>query len=330
MEAGHEGWPYAVHTLSIHPYRMVLSKPRVCSYRKNHVLLQELSFGQKAPFMKSILRFIRRFPRLKYRRQLAAIFLTLLILIIFGISRIVSSCSCSSREETKEPTPAPVKDDSITAQARRVDSLFMQPRRAVQVREQPAGRFITDFRSEQIFRESFPDLNDVQLATAQRLGIPAIRDRKEAERRTGELVYIGESPYYAIDRLRHSIPFLIPRAARLLDEIAHSFSDSLLSRGMPLYRPMVTSVLRTEADVKRLRRVNANASENSCHQYGTTFDICYNRFVRVIDPSDSLTRDVWPGELKAILAEVIRDQRNRGACYVKYEYRQSCFHVTAR
>lgn len=280
--------------------------------------------------MKSIIDFIRRFPRLKYRRQLAAIFLTILLLIIFGISRCASSCSCSSEEEVKEQAPSPVRDDSITAQARRVDSLFMQPRRAVQVREQPAGRFITDFRSEQIFRESFPDLNDVQLATAQRLGIPAIRDRKEAERRTGELVYIGESPYYAIDRLRHSIPFLIPRAARLLDEIAHSFSDSLLSRGMPLYRPMVTSVLRTEADVKRLRRVNANASENSCHQYGTTFDICYNRFVRVIDPSDSLTRDVWPGELKAILAEVIRDQRNRGACYVKYEYRQSCFHVTAR
>lgn len=283
--------------------------------------------------MHAIIDFIKRFPRLKYRRQLAATFLLILFLIVFGISRCASSCGCTDRDADSGDVAsiaAAIIEDSVMVHARYVDSLMSLPRREGPVRDQPAGRFITCFRTEQIFRESFPDLNDVQLATAQRLGIPSIRDREDAEQHRDRLVYVGECPYYAIDRLRYSIPFLVPRAARLLEELSRSFADSLMSRGMPLYRPMVTSLLRTENDVKRLRRVNHNASEQSCHQYGTTFDICYNKFVRVIDPSDTVTRDVWPGELKALLAEVIDDQRVLGTCYVKYEVHQSCFHITAR
>lgn len=282
--------------------------------------------------MQALIDFIKRFPRLKYRRQLAATFLFILFLIVFGISRCASSCGCSGRDadSLRDVASGESVPDSISLHARYVDSLLSLPRRVCPVRDQPSGRFITRFRTEQIFRESFPDLNDVQLTTALRLGIPSIRDREDAEQHRDSLVYVGECPYYAIDRLRHSIPFLVPRAARLLEELSRNFADSLMSRGMPLYRPVVTSLLRTENDVKRLRRVNRNASENSCHQYATTFDICYNKFVRVIDPADTLTRDVWPGELKALLAEVIDDQRRLGTCYVKYEVHQSCFHITAR
>ena len=40
----------------------------------------------------------------------------------------------------------------------------------------------------------------------------------------------------------------------------------------------MTSVLRTDADIKSLSRTNVNASKRSVHCYGTTFDITYVRY----------------------------------------------------
>ena len=98
-----------------------------------------------------------------------------------------------------------------------------------------------------------------------------------------------------------------------------------------MHKVVLTSVLRTEKDVKRLRRVNANASQKSCHQHGTTFDISYNHFVMVQDPNAAPKPAIPANRLKQILAEVLRDQRDMGTCFVKYEYRRSaCFHITAR
>jgi hypothetical protein len=34
--------------------------------------------------------------------------------------------------------------------------------------------------------------------------------------------------------------------------------------------------------------------------------------------------------LKWILSEVLRDQRELGRCYIKYEVKQGCFHMTVR
>ena len=122
----------------------------------------------------------------------------------------------------------------------------------------------------------------------------------------------------------------MPRAARLLDEIGRAFLDSLASKGIPFHKMVVTSVLRTDEDVKRLRRHNGNASEQSCHRYGTTFDISYNVFHRVQDPDLPPQPETWAVTLKSVLAEVLADQRRLGTCWVKYEYRQSCFHITCR
>ena len=59
-------------------------------------------------------------------------------------------------------------------------------------------------------------------------GVSPVKDRNEAEHRKKELVYVGMSPYYSIDKaMNSSIPYLIPRAAELLNDIAHNFLDSL-------------------------------------------------------------------------------------------------------
>lgn len=181
------------------------------------------------------------------------------------------------------------------------------------------------------YKICFPDLQDVQIVAAQKWGVEPVSDRKEAELRKDELVFVGSCPYYVIDKGMHrSIPYLVPRADQLLQRISRNFLDSLAVKGIPLHTLIVTSVLRTEEDVKRLRRHNVNASEQSCHRYGTTFDICYNRYHTVSRPGEPERRAVRNDSLKWVLSEVLRDVRQDGMCYIKYEVKQGCFHITVR
>lgn len=180
------------------------------------------------------------------------------------------------------------------------------------------------------FSRTFPDNNDVQLVAANSHGVEPVSDRDEAERRKKDLVFVGASPYFHVDPLKSSIPYLVPRAAVLLNDIGRAYYDSLQIKGIPLHQIIVTSVLRTRNDVEKLRGHNANATENSCHLYGTTFDICYNRY-KTVSPSEGRPRRAVRNDtLKWVLSEVLRDMREANRCYVKYEVKQGCFHITAR
>jgi hypothetical protein len=181
------------------------------------------------------------------------------------------------------------------------------------------------------YENTFPDLQEVQIEAASKYGVPPIQNREEAEQKKKQLVYIGSSPYYKIDEaMNSSIPYLVPRAQVLLHDISRAFLDSLAIKGIPLHKIIVSSVLRTEEDVAKLRRHNGNASEQSCHRFGTTIDICYNRFETVSNPDEAPRRAVRSDSLKWVLSEVLRDFREAGRCYVKYEVKQGCFHLTTR
>ncbi len=180
------------------------------------------------------------------------------------------------------------------------------------------------------YAQCFPDLQDVQIVAAQKWGVSPVKDRAQAEQRKDELVYIGAYPFYAIDsRMNSSIPYLVPRASSLLQDISRNFLDSLYVKGVPLHKIIVTSVLRTETDIAKLMRTNVNASSQSCHRYGTTFDIGYNRYETVCPPGEA-RREVRSDTLMWVLSEVLRDLRQEGRCYVKYEKKQGCFHITVR
>lgn len=180
------------------------------------------------------------------------------------------------------------------------------------------------------YSAAFPDSNEVQMEAARQHGVEPVTDREEAEHRKMELVYIAANPYYKVDKLHSSIPYLVPRAAILLQDIGRNFFDSLQVKGVPLHRLVVTSVLRSKVDVERLRRHNHNATENSCHMYGTTFDIGYNRYETVSAPDIYAGRTVPSDTLKWVLSEVLNDMRQAGRCYIKYEVKQGCFHITVR
>lgn len=186
------------------------------------------------------------------------------------------------------------------------------------------GRKLRTFFRGSYGRE-FGDKNDVHLEAATAIGIEPITDLASVWNLRRPIVKIESCREYYLDSLTHSYPYLVPEAATLLKEIGQRFNDSLASRGGGYYRIKVTSVLRTPAMIARLRRRNPNATKSSAHQYGTTFDIGYSKFI-----CDSVNIPRTQADLKALLGEVLQDLREEGRCYVKHERRQGCFHITTR
>lgn len=178
------------------------------------------------------------------------------------------------------------------------------------------------------YNKTFNDLPDLHMQSALAYGVGPLSCRTDTTLYEGKLVKIPqELEIYRVDKLTHSIPFLVPEASALLSDICINFRDSLIRKGLPMYKPIVTSIARTDDDVKGLSRRNGNASENSVHRYGTTFDIAWTRFDKV-NPLDQRTLD--DGRLKAVLGQVLHDLRERERCYIKHERKQACFHITVR
>ena len=176
------------------------------------------------------------------------------------------------------------------------------------------------------FKKEFNDLNEKHLSAATTVGVNAQDvDSIEGSEIIDKLVAIESNEAYIVDKLTHSVPYLVPEAADLLEEIGRSFQDSLVMHHLPPYKVIVTSVLRTGKHIKKLSRRNVNASKNSAHCYATTFDITYKRFQPLTD-----AEEVPQIKLKLVLGEVLRDLKKQKRCYVKHEVKQACFHITTR
>lgn len=171
--------------------------------------------------------------------------------------------------------------------------------------------------------EVFNDSNKYQYAWAEKLGIEPIHTLADAFRTRRPLRKVQSCEAYYLEELTHSFPYLVPEAEDLLRQIGYNFIDSLAARGADGYRIKVTSLLRSPATVKKLRKINKNAVDSSTHQFGTTFDISWNNFASY-NPSHSVSEE----DLKNLLAEVLLDLRNQKRCLVKYEKKSPCFHIT--
>lgn len=171
----------------------------------------------------------------------------------------------------------------------------------------------------------FDDINETHLEKAQAVGLKKIPEKRD-DIDANLLVKVDNTDYFEIDNLRYSVPYLTANSARELNHIAKAFNDSLKRKRFPVYKLVVTSVLRTEEDVTRLRKSgNPNASDNSSHCYGTTFDISHSRYSRDVETDEFMQ----PYELTKVLAEVLRDEKNAGRILVKYEKKEHCFHITS-
>lgn len=175
------------------------------------------------------------------------------------------------------------------------------------------------------YDELFNDSNFVHWAEAERIGLEPLTDTRSHLATRHPLVKVVSCADFYVEPLTYSRPYLIPEGAAMLHEIGRRFNDSLHARGGGNYRLKVTSVLRTPETVRQLRRHNGNAVDSSVHQLGTTVDISYARFV-----ADDTRLTHSADELKGILAEVLYAMRSEGKCWVKYEIKQPCFHITVR
>ena len=178
------------------------------------------------------------------------------------------------------------------------------------------------------YKQRFNDLQSKQYAVASKIGLPRPpKDREDAASMRSKLVEVKTCNNYIVDDLTHSAPYLIPSAKKELDAIGEEWADILQRNGLPHYRFYVTSVLRTQESIKYLQRSgNINSVTKSCHCYGTTFDLAYMRFDKVTRTSDYMHQD----NLKLVLGQVLLNHQRAGKIYVKYEAKQSCFHVTVR
>ena len=282
---------------------------------------------RKASFPFALRSFFRTFAnemrRLKKNIYLGMCGATLAVLtVVRWTSSSVRAAMEQPREEIEAPSPS-----SETTEMSDVEPVEVEEVTSLS----PSASFGRHpILSVYSYQECFPDVQDVQIVAARRWGVRPVRNREQAEHRKDELVYVGSNPYYVIDRgMTSSIPYLVPRAAHLLHDIGRNYLDSLAMKGVPLHRIIVTSVLRSEEDVIRLMLKNGNASDQSCHRFGTTFDICYNRY-STVEPPGERRRTVTNDTLKYVLAEVLRDLREERRCYIKYEVKQGCFHITTR
>ncbi len=171
----------------------------------------------------------------------------------------------------------------------------------------------------------FNDSNYIHREDAEMIGIEPLSDTRSHFYPGKELVKVTSCEDFYVEPLTHSSPYVIPEAAAMLHEIGKRFRDSLNARGGGDYRIKVTSVLRTPASVRRLRRANRNAIDSSVHQLGTTIDVSYSKFM-AYSPTPARSAE----DLKNLLGEVLYAMREEGKCWVKYERKQPCYHITVR
>lgn len=234
-------------------------------------------------------------------------------------------CRRSDKSEDKQETVTTEVETVSTPEATEEEEAYIPDE--ISLDEEPGRKEIIYYTKKLSYPKLFDDLNEAHMKVARAVGLPSPpKTRESVDGQTGKLVRLTDNDYYVVDELRYSVPYLTKGAASELEAIAKAFSDSLQSKALLDYKLVVSSVLRTEEDVKKLQRSgNPNASDNSAHCYGTTFDITYTRYWR----EDENEAFMQPYELTKVLAEVLRDRKEAGKCLVKYERKEHCFHITS-
>src|SRR5690554_4374007 len=158
------------------------------------------------------------------------------------------------------------------------------------------------------------------LNAAKSHGIKSLKDKKALDKYVsqGKLVKVKQRRYgYRLDNFTHSHPYLVPKANRVLAEIARAF---VKKTGQNFF--VVTSLTRTEADQNRLRKVNVNASSNdSSHCFGAAIDISYVRFNHKRQVNQALDKQ---------LEQVLKDFQKAGKIYFVKERVNRCYHIIVR
>ena len=251
------------------------------------------------------------------------------------------------REQTLPPPPPPPADLGARPAWDSLDARLGAVRARLERTPQP-----TSDEENALRRPRTPSYR-LHLAWADSLGVPPVGGERElaGHVRAGQLVPLQDTEFYQVRTLEHSKPFVIPELAEALDELGRRFQARLDARGLPRYRFVISSALRTADLQNDLRSSNRNAtSGTSSHEYGASVDVVTFRYAlqpsaadtfAVSDPdlgraqraysrgADDLGRAYWDalfGELTRTMRAMQDDER----LVVLLEAEQPVFHITAR
>lgn len=173
-----------------------------------------------------------------------------------------------------------------------------------------------------VYTAEFADMQAKHIKAAKKLGFQSapLKGKNDVRRATG-LVKVGSCRYFKVAEMKYGSPYLTQTANDRLHQISKEFCEECRANGLPIARLVVTSMLRTDDDVRELQKHNQNAVEDSPHRYGTTFDISWSHY-------QCSRRNADGNEYLQILAEILRRQRKDGTIFVRYEKAQRCFHIT--
>ena len=180
--------------------------------------------------------------------------------------------------------------------------------------------------------DRYKDFNALHLLHAKKNGTEPFNTNQELKEKISDLqkqdklVKISDNNYYRICRLTHSHPYLTPVAEQFLKDLGKKFRRKLDEKGLPAYYFQISSLLRTRENQKKLSRSNGNATSNSSHMYGTTFDIPYTTVIKRTFLWNEA--EITDGTASGLLSEAIGDMRKEGRCVAVTEYNEACFHIT--
>ena len=131
---------------------------------------------------------------------------------------------------------------------------------------------------------------------------------------TGKLKIINSNDFYIVNNLKHSNPYLMPKAVLFLNDLSKTYKKKCIKKSIPFVPFRISSLTRTKTDVSELMKSNGNAISNSSHLKGKTFDINYHSF-------NNNKKQI------GCFIESLKEFRMRNRCFVKFE-RNGCLHIT--
>ncbi len=166
---------------------------------------------------------------------------------------------------------------------------------------------------------------------------------------SGKLVKVDSSPekQFYFYNVRDEYRYLTPDAAAGLDLLAERFQKNIQKKiQSPAVKIAVSSAIRPINYQKGLTEKNMNASIESTHCYGTSFDIFYDDYYVVLPEPSAKNRtaekingslkkrfgfllgDALRREFHSVLMETLIELQEEGILYAIMEKKQRCYHIT--
>lgn len=210
---------------------------------------------------------------------------------------------------------------------------------------------LSDFSSparEQMLRKY---LLQYHLDVAGKKGVGPVYTDGDLERlvKTGKLVSIdnGKESFFYFYNVAKKYRVLTPAAAKGLETLVNRIQENLKKEGGEgNVKIALSSVTRPVDYQKDLRGRNSNASFESSHSSGVSFDIFYDDYFTVLpDPVEGpaqefrenlkrklgfLLGDALSRQYHALVMKTLLEMQEEGTIYAILEKRQRVYHVTIR